>query len=349
MNNHNWKTGLSRWKIRKVENYIRRSEESFDFRSCLDLKSSEIGQMKRNASLQVLNIGLIFPIFGMICAMVAFFTWGAGIAGVCVYLGILNTFFGVYFYATCLFGLSPSRLFVNSKMQDIPERYRDYALFLKRRSRFLSVSGYKFASFITRYPDLIYRDVRKHGVGFTNRELGKYLAGNGYSRASQNNVTPSKNWNATFTAFDKVYKEWFSIESDIMEIVAHPLYSDMRSNATRNFHAKMAYAIQVEPEDATPYRYDHPFIVATVEMGIAWKALKAEALRISDSNFSASERKRLETARNMLAVAFNQTSSQNERQIAYRRAIKELEGLVNVPEQAILTIETITGIKEINA
>ena len=59
----------------------------------------------------------------------------------------------------------------------------------------------------------------------------------------------------------------------------------------------------------------------------------------SDSGFTDVERKRLDTAKQLLTVAIDQAATPAERQLAYRRVREELDGLISLSDEAIDVLE----------
>ena len=71
----------------------------------------------------------------------------------------------------------------------------------------------------------------------------------------------------------------------------------------------------------------------------AGTAKDREARRVRDSQFSETERKRLATAQQLLAVALDQSATPAERQIAYRRVRDEVDGLLALSDEAVERLE----------
>src|SRR6478672_7727487 len=64
-----------------------------------------------------------------------------------------------------------------------------------------------------------------------------------------------------------------------------------------------------------------------------------EARRMRDSNFTGPERERLATARKLLRIASDAAATPAERQTAYKRARRELDGLIVLPEATLASLE----------
>ena len=72
---------------------------------------------------------------------------------------------------------------------------------------------------------------------------------------------------------------------------------------------------------------------------VAFDLAERDARRLKDSTFSTAERKRLDTAQQLLAVAVDQAATPAERQVAYRRVREELDGLISLSDDAVDRLE----------
>ena len=64
-----------------------------------------------------------------------------------------------------------------------------------------------------------------------------------------------------------------------------------------------------------------------------------DARRLKDSSFTDVERKRLDTAKQLLTIAIDEAATPAERQVAYRRVREELDGLISLSDEAIEVLE----------
>ena len=62
---------------------------------------------------------------------------------------------------------------------------------------------------------------------------------------------------------------------------------------------------------------------------MAFDVAERDARRLKDSSFTEVERKRLDTAKQLLTVAIDEAATPAERQLAYRRVREELDGLIS--------------------
>lgn len=84
-----------------------------------------------------------------------------------------------------------------------------------------------------------------------------------------------------------------------------------------------------------------PYPRAVEEFALAWDAAERYARRIGQKGIPAAERKLIKQIRTFLDMAENSAASQNERNLAYRRAQSLIESLetIHVPAQAIAQLE----------
>lgn len=164
------------------------------------------------------------------------------------------------------------------------------------------------------------------------------------SSGTQNDAVPSTatQLEKLFAAHDDVTHRWLEYELDVSKMIAYPAMSDGRQPLTAAFlrakrvadNARPASAkAKVTPEQLAEYR------AAVTDYEVAFDLAERDARRIRTSTFSAEERKRLDKAQQLLSVAVDQAATPAERQVAYKRAREELDGLVSISDEAIETLE----------
>lgn len=159
---------------------------------------------------------------------------------------------------------------------------------------------------------------------------------------TQQSSLNSTQWNELVTRCDDIVKKWADYELDPAKILDFPLLSDMREELTRQFHSALRRAKHLRPENINKVKglpaLGSSFAKAVDDLESAFMAAETEAKRIRWNHFSPDERKRLRRAKDLLDIALNEGASENERQSAYKRMQKELEGLIVVPEATVLTL-----------
>lgn len=143
-------------------------------------------------------------------------------------------------------------------------------------------------------------------------------------------------------AHDDVTSRWLDYELDVSKLIAFPAMSDGRQPLTAAFLRAQRVAnglrpasdrTRLTPEQLAEYR------AAVTDYEVAFDLAERDARRVKDSSFSATERKRLDTAKQLLTVAVDQAATPAERQLAYRRVREELDGLLLLSDEAIDELE----------
>jgi len=146
----------------------------------------------------------------------------------------------------------------------------------------------------------------------------------------------------TVAAHDATQRRWLEYELDAVKSLEYPLMSDMREQVTVDFHRARRAAEDLRPDDLDELRDRRRldrYRDAVREMQVRFDVAEREAKRRRASGFSPAERQALDRAKKLLAMADDEGASQAERQSAYRRAMKELEGIVVLPDAATDALE----------
>ena len=142
---------------------------------------------------------------------------------------------------------------------------------------------------------------------------------------------------------DRTDARWLDYEVDIAKLLDFPLMTDMRNPLTVAFHKakRQADLLRPErPEDVLGERSAQlDYRDAMHEYVIAFEVAEAEAIRRRRSDFSEDDQQRLARAQHLLQLAEDSAASPQERQNAYARATKELDGLIALPAPVRASIE----------
>lgn len=141
---------------------------------------------------------------------------------------------------------------------------------------------------------------------------------------------------------DAVNRRWLSYELDVAKLIDFPMMSDVREPLTVAFLRAKRDADGLRPLQGTEItsksRWDD-YRNAVNAFAVAFDIAEKEAHRIKDSAFSEPERARLSTARKLVKIAENDGASPAERQTAYKRARRELDGLLVLPDVTVAALE----------
>jgi len=144
-------------------------------------------------------------------------------------------------------------------------------------------------------------------------------------------------------AHDRTDARWFDYEVDIAKLLDFPMMTNMRDPLTIAFHnaKRRADLLRPEPPDALAGNRDAllDYRDAVHESLSAFEIAEAEAIRRRRSDFSADDQQRLARAQHLLDLAQDDAATREERQNAYARATKELDGLIVLPAPARAGIE----------
>jgi hypothetical protein len=144
-------------------------------------------------------------------------------------------------------------------------------------------------------------------------------------------------------AHDRTDARWFDYEIDIAKLLDFPLMTDMRDPLTIAFHRAKRRADLLRPEGPDDLAGDRSarleYRDAVHEYISAFEIAEAEAIRRRRSDFSEDDQQRLARAQHLLHLAQDEAATHEERQNAYARARKELDGLIVLPARARAGIE----------
>jgi hypothetical protein len=142
---------------------------------------------------------------------------------------------------------------------------------------------------------------------------------------------------------DRTDARWFDYELDIAKLLDFPLMTNMRDPLTIAFHKAKQRADLLRPGRADDLVGDRAaqleYRDAVHEYISAFEIAEAEAIRRRRSDFSAGDQQRLARAQHLLHLAQDEAATLEERQNAYARASKELDGLIALPAPARASIE----------
>ena len=144
-------------------------------------------------------------------------------------------------------------------------------------------------------------------------------------------------------AHDRIDARWLDYEVNIAKLLDFPMMTDMRDPLTIAFHKAKRHADLLRPERLDDLGSDRAaqleYRNAVHEYISAFEIAEAEAIRRRRSDFSADQQQRLARAQNLLHLAQDDAATPDERQNAYARARKELDGLIVLPAPSRARIE----------
>jgi hypothetical protein len=162
-------------------------------------------------------------------------------------------------------------------------------------------------------------------------------------RARNNEAAYKREMTKVLERHDRTDTRWMDYEIDIAKLLDFPLMTDMRDPLTMGFHRAKSRADLLRPEFVDDIVGDRDaqleYRDAVHEYVTAFDVAEAEAIRRRRSDFSEEAQQRLERAQHLLRLATNDGATPQERQTAYARARKELDGLIVLPAVTRASIE----------
>ena len=142
---------------------------------------------------------------------------------------------------------------------------------------------------------------------------------------------------------DRTDARWLDYEVDVAKLLDFPLMTDMRNPLTVAFHRAKRQADLLRPERAEDLLNDRAaqldYRDAVHEYVSAFEIAEAEAIRRRRNDFSDDDQQRLARAQHLLQLAEDAAATPQERQTAYARAHRELDGLIVLPAPVRASIE----------
>lgn len=145
-----------------------------------------------------------------------------------------------------------------------------------------------------------------------------------------------------FAEHDEITARWLEYELDVGKLIAFPAMSDGRQPLTAAFlrAKKVADALRPASADAgVSEKQVAEYLDAVGNYAVAFEIAEKDARRLRDSTFTEAERKRLNRAQQLLKVAVDDSATQSERNVAYKRVREELDGLILLSDEAVQVLE----------
>ncbi|OBK46943.1 hypothetical protein [Mycobacterium sp. 1081908.1] len=178
------------------------------------------------------------------------------------------------------------------------------------------------------------------------KQQAKIAAAEAAGRSRDNRESSRRELAKIIASHDRTDARWFDYELDLAKLLDFPMMTDMRDPLTIAFHKAKRRADLLRPdraEDVEALAGDRGAQVgyrdAVHEYISAFEIAEAEAIRRRRSDFSEYDQQRLARAQHLLHLAQDEAATREERQSAYLRAAKELDGLIVLPAPARAAIE----------
>lgn len=145
-----------------------------------------------------------------------------------------------------------------------------------------------------------------------------------------------------FAEHDEITARWLDYELDVAKLIAFPAMSDGRQPLTAAFLRAKKTADALRPPSADSKVSEQQvseYLDAVGNYAVAFEIAEKDARRLRNSTFTDAERKKLDRAQKLLKVAVDESATQAERNVAYKRVREELEGLIVLSDDAVTVLE----------
>lgn len=160
--------------------------------------------------------------------------------------------------------------------------------------------------------------------------------------ASDSQLSSKELLERLFAEHDEITARWLDYELDVAKLIAYPAMSDGRQPLTAAFLRAKKTADNLRPSSSVAKISEQQvseYLDAVGNAAVAFEIAEKDARRLRNSTFSEAERKKLDRAEKLLKVAVDESATQAERNIAYKRVREELDGLIVLSEQAVEVLE----------
>ena len=149
--------------------------------------------------------------------------------------------------------------------------------------------------------------------------------------ASDSQLSSKELLERLFTEHDEITARWLDYELDVAKLIAYPAMSDGRQPLTAAFLRAKKTADNLRPSSANAKVSEQQvaeYLDAVGNAAVAFEVAEKDAKRLRNSTFTEAERKKLDRAQKLLKVAVDDSATQAERNVAYKRVREELDGLI---------------------
>jgi hypothetical protein len=178
---------------------------------------------------------------------------------------------------------------------------------------------------------------------FSAKKPGEESRDPGHATASSSQPAQWRALTRILREHDRTDTRWLEYELDYAKLLDFPLMTDLRDPLTVGFHKAKLRADFLRPAKAEDLLDDRDaaerYLAAVEDYVTAFEIAEAEAKRRRRQDFSTDGRQRIARAQSLLRVASDSAATPQERQHAYDRARKELDGLIVLPATTQASIE----------
>jgi hypothetical protein len=175
------------------------------------------------------------------------------------------------------------------------------------------------------------------------KQQAKIAAAQSSGRARDIEATYKRELTRVLDEHNQTDARWLTYEMDIAKLLDFPMMTDMREPLTIAFHKAKRRADLLRPDKVEDLLGNRDaqleYRDAVHDYVSAFEVAESEAIRKRRSGFSSEDQQRLERAQHLMRLASDTAATPQERQNAYTKARRELDGLIVLPATTRASIE----------
>lgn len=175
------------------------------------------------------------------------------------------------------------------------------------------------------------------------KQQAKIAAAQSSGRARDIEATYKRELTRVLDEHNQTDASWLTYEMDIAKLLDFPMMTDMREPLTIAFHKAKRRADLLRPDKVEDLLGNRDaqleYRDAVHDYVSAFEVAESEAIRKRRSGFSSEDQQRLERAQHLMRLASDTAATPQERQNAYTKARRELDGLIVLPATTRASIE----------
>lgn len=175
------------------------------------------------------------------------------------------------------------------------------------------------------------------------KQQAKIAAAQSSGRARDIEATYKRELTRVLDEHNETDARWLTYEMDIAKLLDFPMMTDMREPLTIAFHKAKRRADLLRPDKVEDLLGNRDaqleYRDAVHDYVSAFEVAESEAIRKRRSGFSSEDQQRLERAQHLMRLASDTAATPQERQNAYTKARRELDGLIVLPATTRASIE----------
>ncbi|MFK0047896.1 TcpD family membrane protein [Streptomyces sp. NPDC090741] len=137
---------------------------------------------------------------------------------------------------------------------------------------------------------------------------------------------------------DVVLDLYADFATDILAVLDRPALADVTVPETE----RLIHALDAARDTRTYADSESDYRAAVGKLEIAWESADRRARKQGTTLLPVPEQRAVQQARLLLATALDEHGNSHERQLAYRRAMQLIEGIIDVPREAAAELACIT-------